>query len=89
MYKMDDIIMISMKNIELEKNIMIEKNIIVKKEMIKKLLLNIKTLNNKVIEYSDKNENDIYKNCTHVFDDYCEKYERTKKICIICDMIQY
>jgi formylmethanofuran dehydrogenase subunit E len=68
---------------------MAEKNIIVKKEMIAKLLFDIKSLNNKVIEYDDKNQNDIYKNCNHVFEDYYEKYEKTKKICLHCDIIQY
>ena len=86
---MDNILTISLKLIELEKNIMSEKNIIVKKKMIVKLLFDIKSLNNKVIEYSDNNQNDIYSKCNHIFEVYCEKYERTKQICIHCDMIQY
>ena len=86
---MDNILTISLKLIELEKNIMSEKDIIVKKEMISKLLFDIKSLNNKVIEYDDKNQQEIYNNCNHVFEDYCEKYERSKKICIHCGMIQY
>jgi hypothetical protein len=86
---MENIISFTEKLKELEERIMIEQNIILKKEMIAKLLSCTKSLNKEVNKYYEKNQEDIYKSCSHVFEDYCEKYERTRQKCIHCDMIQY
>ena len=57
--------------------------------LLDKLLKIIKILNNITEQYIICVEEEKFKNCTHIFENYCEKHERTKQICNICNMLYY
>ena len=86
---MEEIYKLTLKILELEKNICDEKLLNDKKIQISKLLSEIKNLNNKIIDYATKIDNVMCDICDHVYEDYFEKYERTKKKCIHCEKMLY
>ena len=74
---------------ELTLNISNENDFLKKILIINKLKKITNNLNNYINEYKYLIENKICMLCDHEFEDYFEKYERTKKQCIKCNMIQY
>lgn len=84
---MENIVTITSGIIELEKKIIDEKNVFVKKLLVDKLLFEIRNVNNKVNDYEYTLQNEIHKCCTHSFDNYFEKNEKTKTKCKICGYV--
>ena len=57
--------------------------------LVNTLLTKIKILNNITEKYKNHIEEDIFNKCFHVFEYYCERQERTKQICNLCNMVIY
>ena len=47
----------------------------------------LRNVNNKVSDYEFNLQNEIHKCCTHSFDNYFEKNEKTKTKCKICGYV--
>ena len=57
--------------------------------LIDKLLTTIRILNNITEKYKEYIIKDNMSKCFHVFENYCERNERTREICILCNMCKY
>ena len=86
---MEEIHDLTLKILELEKNIINKKLLEDKKNILSKLLLEIKILNTKVIAYETKIDYEICNMCNHVYEDFYQRYDKTRQKCIHCGDILY